>query len=110
MNNWEYLGNYLEHGEVQIDNNLMENCIRPTKLGAKNWLFIGHPNAGQRSAIIYSVLISCQRLGVDPDAYLSEVFAVDTTTASPAQIANLTPEAFLKRYLKEKSNQQIYCQ
>jgi len=97
MNNWQYLSNYLEHGEVQIDNNLMENCIRPTKIGAKNWLFIGHPNAGQRSGIIYSVLISCKRLGVDPDAYLSEVFAVDTAAASDEQIAELTPRAFAER-------------
>lgn len=97
VNNWQYLSNYLEHGEVQIDNNLMENCIRPTKIGAKNWLFIGHPNAGQRSAIIYSVLISCRRLGVDPDEYLTEVFAVNTTQATDEQIAELTPRAFAER-------------
>ena len=101
INNWEYLGNYLEHGEVQIDNNLMENCIRPTKIGAKNWLFIGHPDAGQRSAIIYSVLISCQRLGVDPDAYLSEVFEVDTAQATDEEIAQLTPRAFAERRKSE---------
>jgi transposase len=104
INNWQYLSNYLEYGEVQIDNNLMENCIRPTKIGAKNWLFIGHPNAGQRSAIIYSVLISCQRLGVDPDAYLSEVFAVDTTTATDEQIAQLTPRAFAQRKKSQLKN------
>jgi hypothetical protein len=97
INNWDLLGRYLEHGEVQIDNNLMENCIRPTKLGAKNWLFIGHPDAGQRSAIIYSVLISCKRMGLDPNAYLTEVFEVDTVTATDEQIAELTPRAFAER-------------
>ena len=101
INNWDLLGRYLEHGEVQIDNNLMENCIRPTKIGAKNWLFIGHPDAGQRSAIIYSVLISCQHLGVDPNAYLTEVFEVDTASATEEQIAELTPRAFAERKKSE---------
>jgi hypothetical protein len=39
----------------------------------KNWLFIGHPEAGQRSAIIYSIVGSCQRHGLDPFAYLKDV-------------------------------------
>lgn len=38
--------------------------------GKKNWLFIGHPDAGDRSAIIYSVIASSQRFGIDPFAYL----------------------------------------
>ncbi len=38
---------------------------------AKNWLFIGHPDAGQRSAILYSLIVSCQRHGKDPLAYLT---------------------------------------
>ncbi|MFQ3243320.1 MAG: transposase [Lentimonas sp.] len=97
LNNWEYLGNYFQHGAVQIDNNLMENCIRPTAVGKKNWLFIGHPNAGQRSAIIYSILISCARLDIDADEYLAEVFAIDTQLLKPEQLRELTPEAFAKR-------------
>jgi len=43
---------------LEIDNNLIENAIRPSALGKKNWLFIGHPEAGQRSAILYSLLAS----------------------------------------------------
>jgi|GEM_PF-5377890 len=65
-----------------------------------NWeelAFYRRSNAGQRSAIIYSVLISCRRLGVDPDEYLTEVFAVDTAQATDEQIAELTPRAFAKR-------------
>ena len=50
---------------IQIDNNEVENAIRPTAVGKKNWLFIGHPDAGQRSAIIYSLVVSCQRHGKD---------------------------------------------
>jgi hypothetical protein len=97
LNNWEYLGNYFEHGAVQIDNNLMENCIRPIAVGKENWLFIGHPNAGQRSAIIYSTLISCARLEIDQDEYLAEVFATDTLLLKPEQLREMTPAAFAKR-------------
>ena len=53
LSNWPLLGVYLEDGRIQIDNNLVENCIRPTALGKKNWLFLGDADAGQRSAILY---------------------------------------------------------
>jgi transposase len=49
---------YLQDGRFKIDNNLVENDIRPTAVGRKRWLFIGHPQAGWRSAVIYSMLIA----------------------------------------------------
>lgn len=64
---------YLEDGRIEIDNNLVENAIRPTALGKKNWLFIGEAQAGDRSAIIYTVIESCRRRGIDPYAYLRDV-------------------------------------
>lgn len=64
---------YLEDGRVEIDNNLVENAIRPTALGKKNWLFIGQAEAGDRSAIIYTVIESCRRRRLDPYAYLKDV-------------------------------------
>lgn len=51
----------------------MENAIRPTDLGKKNWLFIGEANAGDRSAILYTIIESCRRRGIEPYAYLREV-------------------------------------
>jgi transposase len=72
---WEPLTRHLEHGQTRLDNNLVENAIRPSAIGKKNWLFVGHPDAGQRSAIIYSIVISCQRRGVDPLAYLRDVLS-----------------------------------
>ena len=51
----------------------MENAIRPSAIGKKNFLFIGHPDAGDRSAIIYSIIGSCERRGIDPLAYLRDV-------------------------------------
>lgn len=54
-------------------NNLVENAIRPTAVGRKRWLFIGHPDAAWRSAVIYSVLQSCRRRGINPHEYLTDV-------------------------------------
>jgi transposase len=67
------LGVYLEDGRIEIDNNLVENAIRPTAIGKKNWLFIGEAQAGGRSAIIYTVIESCRRRGINPYAYLKDV-------------------------------------
>ncbi len=73
LNQWDALIAHLQHGQTRIDNNGAENTIRPTKLGMKNWLFIGHPDAGDRSAILYSLVLSCKRHGKDPLAYLRDV-------------------------------------
>jgi len=73
LGQWLTLTVYLNDGRVEIDNNLVENAIRPTAIGKKNWLFVGDAQAGQRSAIIYTVIESCRRRGLDPYAYLREV-------------------------------------
>ena len=59
------------YGHILIDNNPTERQIRPSKLGLKNWIFVGHPDAGDRPAILYSVLGTCKLLGVNPWAYLN---------------------------------------
>ena len=75
LNEYVALRGYLEDGRFEIDNNLVENDIRPTAVGRKRWLFIGHPQAGWRSAVIYSILISCRRRGLNPQVYLADVLA-----------------------------------
>ncbi len=77
-------------GRVEIDNNLVENAIRPTKLGAKNWLFIGCREAGQRAAILYTIVENCRRLGIDTREYLEDLLTrLPGMRASDA--VNLTP-------------------
>jgi hypothetical protein len=71
---WNGLRVYLEDGRVEIDNNEVENAIRPTAVGKKNWLFIGDAEAGERSAIVFTVIEACRRRGIDPFAYLRDVF------------------------------------
>lgn len=73
LNEYQVLLVYLESPHFQIDNNLIENAIRPSCVGKRRWLFIGHPEAGWRSAVIYSILQSCRRRGIDTQAYLTDV-------------------------------------
>jgi transposase len=95
LSRWEALTRYLDDGRLEIDNNLCENAIRPTAIGKKNFLFIGHPAAGQRSAVIYSVLGSCRRLGINPAEYLQDIFE-RLPKAKTSEIKSLTPAAWLK--------------
>lgn len=68
--------------------------MRAGTLG-KNWLFIGEANAGQRSAIIYTVIESCRRRGLDPYAYLRDVLT-RLPRMTNQQIPEVTPQAWAK--------------
>ena len=57
---------YAPHGAVEIDNNLVENMIRPTAVGKRNWLFFGSEEAGARSAVIYTLVANCRLHGIEP--------------------------------------------
>lgn len=95
LNHWPALCRYAQSGfgHVLIDNNSVERGIRPTKLGAKNWLFIGHPDAGWRSAVIYSVIGTCQLLDVNPERYLAWVLP-KLAAATNHTAVNLLPHDF----------------
>jgi transposase len=95
LDEWTSLLLYLQDGRLEIDNNLVENVIRPTAVGKKNWLFFGAANAGERSAIIYTIIESCRRRGLDPFAYLRDIFT-RLPTATNWQIKDLTPAAWAK--------------
>ena len=96
LKHWNYLSTYLEHGQVAIDNNAMENAIRPTAVGKKNWLFVGHPQAGERAAILYSILISCQRQDIQPVDYLRDILGKDTRILPAQELRALTPSNWKK--------------
>jgi hypothetical protein len=93
LGQWSTLEVFLEDGRVEIDNNLVENAIRPTALGKKNWLFIGEAGAGERGAIIYTVIESCRRRGLDPYGYLRDVLS-RLPSMTNHQIPEVTPEAW----------------
>ncbi len=95
LNLWSLLGVYLDDGRIEIDQNLVENAIRPTALGKKNWLFIGDAEAGERSAILYTIVECCRRRGLDPYAYLRDILT-RLPHATNWQIKDLTPEAWAR--------------
>lgn len=66
---WKPLVAYLNRGQVLIDNNPVENKIRPAALGRKNWLFIGHPKAGWRTGVFYTLMANCRMQKVNPFDY-----------------------------------------
>ena len=70
---WKRLCRYTEDGRFEIDNNWVENSIRPVALGRKNYLFAGSHDAAQRAAIIYSFLGTCKKNGVEPFAWLKDI-------------------------------------
>ena len=92
---WPMLEVYVEDGRVEIDNNQVENAIRPTAIGKKNWLFIGEAEAGQRSAILYTIIEACRRRGIDPWTYLRDVLT-RLPTLTNWQVKDVTPEAWAK--------------
>ena len=66
LSQWPLLERFLEHGEVEISTNLVQNSIRPTAVGKKNCLFFGSEEAGRRSAVIYTLIENCRLHGVEP--------------------------------------------
>jgi transposase len=73
LNRWTALGRFLHNGEVSIDNNHVERLMRPWAMGRKAWLFCGSELAGQRAAMVMSLVQSAKLNGHDPWAYLKDV-------------------------------------
>ncbi len=91
----EGLKRFIEDGRIQIDSNLVENAIRPCAVGRKNWLFIGHPEAGERAAIFYSLMASCRLHGINPMEYLKDVLT-RLPAAVSTEIQKFTPTEWAK--------------
>lgn len=73
LKRWPALVRYLDDGRYPIDNNPIENAIRPIALGRKNWLFAGSEPAGRRACAIMSLLATAKANGHEPHAWLSDV-------------------------------------
>lgn len=93
LNHCVGLGRYLLDGDVPIDNNYVENRIRPWALGRKNWLFIGSQLAGERAAVVMSLLQSAKLNGHEPWAYLKDIL-----TRMPTQLNSRIEELLPHRW------------
>jgi transposase len=74
----------------------VENAIRPTALGKKNWLFIGHEGAGQNAAVLYTLVENCRLHHLDPQAYLRALLTA-LPTMTTGQLPDWTPSAWARR-------------
>ena len=90
LKRWGALTQFLDDGQLPIDNNWIENQIRPIAIGRNNWLFAGSLRAGQRSAAVMSLIQSAKLNGHDPYAYLKDVLA-RLPTQKNSQIDELLP-------------------
>jgi transposase len=97
LNQWTALNRYLEQGFLEIDNNAVERALRVVAVGRKNWLFAGADAGGRTQAILYTLIASAKRHGVDPYLYLRHVLlAVHTTSVQ--QIDDLLPDAWARQH------------
>jgi hypothetical protein len=90
LNQRESLERVLDAGEVELDNNLVKNAIRPTAIGKKNWLFMGSKDSGHCSAVVYTLVQSCRMIDVEPSAYLRDVLE-HLPTLTNQEIGEWTP-------------------
>jgi len=90
LKRWTALTQFLDDGQLPIDNNWIENQIRPIAIGRSNWMFAGSLRAGQRAAAVMSLIQSAKLNGHDPYAYLKDVLA-RLPTQKNSQIEELLP-------------------
>jgi transposase len=91
LNNWEALSRYTEAGLLAVDNNIAEREMKRIAIGRKNWLTVGSPRGGQTAAVLFSFTSTCQRLGVEPWAYLQDALMRLPVTLA-GQLGDLLPD------------------
>ena len=89
-NQWDGLMRIMETGVVELDQNLCENKIRPTALGKKHFMFFGAEQAGERNAMVYTLIANCRMHDVEPLEYLKDVLT-RAPLMTNQNIGELTP-------------------
>ncbi len=84
------LARYITDGRYRIDNNGVENAIRPIALGRKNYLYCGNDASAERTAIIYTIVACCKKCSVNPFEYLTRVLPL-VEDARPSEYGALMP-------------------
>lgn len=115
LRQWPYLIGYCQHGEVEIDTNLVENQIRPFALGRANWLFLMHEESGRIAALYYSLIQSAKLNKLNPRIYLhyllTQVHALRKKTVNPVELLphRINPDILTQFAEKEfEKAQSIY--
>jgi transposase len=92
INHWEKLINYLKNGQLEIDNNKIENLIRPLALGRKNYLFMGSPEGAKAGAIFYSLIATCTANKIEPYQYFCTMLHQIHLCKNESDYQNLLPQ------------------
>lgn len=98
LNNWAELTRYLGDGRLDIDNNACERAIKPFAVGRKNWLFAGNELGAKASAVIFSLIETCETNGIEPETYLKHALENIHTTKD---LSKLLPFNFKPALNKE---------
>jgi transposase len=75
LQRWDKLSIYVSDGRLSIDNNFVENAIRPLAIGRKNYLFAGSHEGAKRAAMLYSFMATCKKHEINPQEWLKDVLA-----------------------------------
>jgi hypothetical protein len=94
LDRWQSFTRFLESGAVPLDNNAAERALKFPILGRKAWLFVGNPTAGETAAKLFTLTKTCNRLSIDPYAYLPDVYA-RLPTLSDAELPLLLPDRWI---------------
>jgi hypothetical protein len=95
LNRWESFTRFLESGRVPMDNNAAERGLKYPILGRNAWLFVGNQEAGETAAKLFTLTKTCNRLHIDPFAYLQDVYA-RLPTMGPDELPLLLPDRWLQ--------------
>lgn len=111
MNQWDALRRYTDEGYLSFDNNAAERLVKTPAIGRKNFLFVGSPNGGRGAAVLYSLVSSAKANGVEPFAWLRELFtrlpyhrlgeafaqASDESPVTSSELDELLPDRWLRK-------------
>jgi transposase len=98
LQRWDKLSNYTTNSQLQIDNNLVENAMRPVALGRKNYLFAGSNEGGKRLALFYSLLETCKKHELNPLEYIHDILERMPSTKT-SELRSLLPDQWKPRTL-----------
>lgn len=97
LNRWASSTRFLESGLVPMDNNVAERALKYPILGRKAWLFVGNKEAGETAAKLFTLTKTCNRLHIDPFAYLHDIYVRLPTTPTD-QLSSLLPDRWLQEH------------
>ena len=95
LQRWDKLSRYTNDGRLQIDNNLVENAIRPVAIGRKNYLFAGSHDGARRAAMLYSFMGTCKKNNVNPFEWLKDIL-IQMPSHPVNKLEDLLPNNWVK--------------